>query len=294
MIWADPLAVVEPAQSGELLPFARVQALIRQALRASLGRAGDGADGSAVSNGRVSAVVLTSCCIPQEDAQRIALGEIASRYALDPSQLDRVSSLSVSYVRAEGSASGGKWRFGVALQNQMSFGVEVTDGVVTRCEKYAAVDDLEEAYRLLCEQRGAFFKWSLEDKMAFADSLPEKLASAKERDTLLSSSVELEAIAAYGFCLPVAGALSQDEACAVASDAMAEAFGIAREDCAGVCYSFFRQEEEAYVWRVIFWDTGDAEHMIVVVDLRALTGEILTVRASGGTAGEAIPYIERL
>lgn len=45
-----------------------VQALIRQALRASLGRAGDGADGSAVSNGRVSAVVLTSCCIPQEDA----------------------------------------------------------------------------------------------------------------------------------------------------------------------------------------------------------------------------------
>lgn len=232
--------------------------------------------------------------IAKEDAQRIALGEIASRYALDPSQLDRVSSLSVSYVRAEGSASGGKWRFGVALQDQMSFGVEVTDGVVTRCEKYAAVDDLEEAYRLLCEQRGAFFKWSLEDKMAFADSLPEKLASAKERDTLLSSSVELEAIAAYGFCLPVAGALSQDEACAVASDAMAEAFGIAREECAGVYYSFFRQEEEAYVWRVIFWDTGDAEHMIVVVDLRALTGEILTVRASGGTAGEAIPYIERL
>lgn len=44
------------------------QALIRQALRASLGRAGDGADGSAVSNGRVSTVVLTSCCIPQEDA----------------------------------------------------------------------------------------------------------------------------------------------------------------------------------------------------------------------------------
>ena len=119
----------------------------------------------------------------------------------------------------------------------------MTDGVVTRCEKYAAVDDLEETYRLLCEQRGAFFKWSLEDKMAFADSLPEKLASAKERDTLLSSSVELEAIAAYGFCLPVAGALSQDEACAVASDAMAEAFGIAREDCAGVYYSFFRQEE---------------------------------------------------
>ena len=74
--------------------------------------------------------------IAKEDAQRIALGEIASRYALDPSQLDRVSSLSVSYVRAEGSASGGKWRFGVALQNQMSFGVEVTDGVVTRCEKY--------------------------------------------------------------------------------------------------------------------------------------------------------------
>lgn len=68
LIWADPLAVVETAQSGELLPFARVQALIRQALRASLGRAGDGADGSAVSNGRVSAVVLTSCCIPQEDA----------------------------------------------------------------------------------------------------------------------------------------------------------------------------------------------------------------------------------
>lgn len=68
LIWADPLAVVKTAQSGELLPFARVQALIRQALRASLGRAGDEADGSAVSNGRVSAVVLTSCCIPQEDA----------------------------------------------------------------------------------------------------------------------------------------------------------------------------------------------------------------------------------
>ena len=81
--------------------------------------------------------------ISQEDALRIALSEISSRFNLDQSMLDN-SAVYVSYYIADHSVCGGMWRFGVELQNQMSFGVVVTDGSVTQCEKYVAIDDLEE------------------------------------------------------------------------------------------------------------------------------------------------------
>lgn len=232
--------------------------------------------------------------IAQEDALRIALNEIAERFHPDQSLLDKPSAVYVSYYIADHSAYGGMWRFGIDLENQMSFDVEVTDGSVTRCQQNIVIDDLEKEYTLLCEQRGAFFKWSLQEKMEFADSLPLKLARAKEQDALLMSDIELEAIAAYGFCLPTDESLSQEEAYTTASATMAEEFGIAGDDCAEIYYSFFFQKEKGYVWRVIFWNTGNTEYTSVIVDMQASTGDILSIKSNGNTASQYIPYIERL
>lgn len=232
--------------------------------------------------------------ISQEDALRIALNEIANRYDPEQSLLDQPSAIYVSYYIADHSAYGGMWRFGIDLENQMSFDVEVTDGSVTRCQQNIVIADLEKEYTLLCQQRGAFFKWSLQEKMEFADSLPQKLARAKEQDALLRSDIELEAIAAYGFCLPTDEALSQEETCVLAATAMEEEFGITRDDCAKIYYSFFFQKEEGYVWRVIFWNTGNTEHTSVIVDMQASTGDILSIKSNGNTASKYIPYIERL
>lgn len=230
--------------------------------------------------------------ISQEDALRIALSEISSRFNLDPSLLDNPSAVYVSYYIADHSVCGGMWRFGVELQNQMSFGVEVTDGAVTRCEKYIVIDDLEEEYNSLCEQRGGFFKWSLQEKMEFADSLPTKLARAKEKDALLRSVVELEAIAAYGFCLPADEAISQEEALSLAAAAMEDEFHISNWN--ETYYSFFFQKDVGYVWRVILWGTEDEQYTSVVVDMQALTGELLSMKTNGRFANEYIPYVERL
>lgn len=230
--------------------------------------------------------------ISQEDALRIALNEISSRFNLDPSLLDNPSAIYVSYYIADHSVCGGMWRFGVELQNQMNFSVEVTDGSVTRCEKNIVIDDLEEEYNSLCEQRGAFFKWSLQEKMEFANSLPLKLAKAKKKDALLRSVVELEAIAAYGFCLPADEAISQEEALSLAAAAMEDEFHISNWN--ETYYSFFFRKDVGYVWRVIFWGTEDEQYTSVVVDMQALTGELLSMKTNGKTLSEYIPYVERL
>lgn len=232
--------------------------------------------------------------IPQTEAQELAFTEIENRFHPDQSSLDNPLSVDVSYYLAGKPAQKGMWRFGIELDDQSCFEVDVTDGVVTRCQKRLAVDDLEKEYGLLCDQRGAFFKWSLREKMEFADSLPQKLSKARENDTLLRSDLELEAIASYGFCLPTEEALSQEEAKVLAAAAMEEEFHIPAEDCAETYYSFFWRKSTGYVWRVIFWGTRSEAYTSVVVDMQALTGSILSVKANGHTASEYIPYIERL
>jgi len=233
--------------------------------------------------------------ISQTDAQKLAFAEIENRFHPDQGLLDKPLSVDVSYTRIEGQTGRkGMWRFGIALNSQSGFEVEVTDGVVTRCQKSPVVDDLEREYGLLCDQRGAFFKWSLREKMEFADSLPAKLSKAKEKDTLLMSDLELEAIASYGFCLPTEEALSQEEARALAAAAMEEEFHIPAEDCAETYYSFFWRRGTGYVWRVIFWGTRSEAYTSVIVDMQALTGGILSVKANGHMASEYIPYMERL
>ncbi len=108
------------------------------------------------------------------------------------------------------------------------------------------------------------------------------------------SDLELEAITSYGFCLPTEKALSQEEARALAAAAMEEEFHIPAEDCAETYYSFFWRRSTGYVWRVIFWGTRSEAYTSVIVDMLALTGSILSVKANGHTASEYIPYIERL
>lgn len=90
--------------------------------------------------------------------------------------------------------------------------------------------------------------------MSYADSLRSKLDNAKGGGSLFPSRAELATISAYGFCLPNNTMLSQNEAFDLAVAITKETYGLpdAWQEQAEIYYSFFYQENQRYVWRVIF------------------------------------------
>lgn len=232
--------------------------------------------------------------ISREQAQELALEAIVAR---DPAiSVNDVQTIDASYRAAHAYSEKGMWCFGITFDSSTVYEVEITDGAVSRCYKLPAISELEQEFTALQEERGGFFQWSLQDKMEFARSLPPKLDAAKRGEALLMSEVELEAIAAYGFCLPTEEHIPQEEALALAVEATQKTYGL--EDGwvadAEIYYSFFYRSETGYVWRVTFWHVGNERYLSGIVDLNATTGEILAVRKNGGTFEESIPYIERL
>ena len=66
--WMNPLKVEAQATSTiELLPYDKIQEIIRQAIKNSLSWSGDNEHGSGLGNGKVTRVILSSCYIPQKD-----------------------------------------------------------------------------------------------------------------------------------------------------------------------------------------------------------------------------------
>ena len=232
--------------------------------------------------------------ISREQAQELALEAIVARDSAI--SVNDVQTIDVSYRVAHAYSEKGMWCFGITFDNSTVYEVEITGGAVSRCYKRPAISELEQEFTALQEEKGGFFTWSLQDKMEFARSLPPKLDAAKRGEALLMSDVELDAIVAYGFCLPTEEQIPQEEALALAIKATQETFSL--EDGwdanAEIYYSFFYRNETGYVWRVIFWNVGNERYLSGIVDLNATTGEILAVRKSGGTFEESIPYIERL
>ena len=232
--------------------------------------------------------------LEQEQALEIALAEIGERYGSVYETGGYTAA--VSYTAMESGSTQGMWRFGIEFANGDYFVVHVLQGDVVHCVPEMKIGSLEVEYNELCEQRGAFFKWSLEEKMEYANSLPDKLRIAQKKNELNMSYDELVAISQYGFTLPGDGDLPQEEITSIALRAVQAKYGLSEDWHINteIYYSFFSSRTGENRWRVIFWKTGDNAFPSGIVELNAQNGEVLKIEKNGTLPNEYIPYLERI
>ena len=236
----------------------------------------------------------TTDILNQEAALNMALTEIAERFgrAYDTSDYTVVA----SYTATQNGSTQGMWRFGVEIANEDFFVVHVLYGNVTYCVKEKKMGALDAEYNELCEERGAFFKWSLYEKMEFAESLPDKLRIAQEENERCMNYNELVAISQYGFGLPDADDIPQEKAKLIALQNVQAKYNL-QDDWyvnAEVFYSFFSDKMGGSIWRVIIWKTGNDVFPSGLVELNSETGEVLKIEKNGTTPNEFIPYLDRI
>ena len=237
----------------------------------------------------------TTDILNQEAALNMALSEIAERFgrAYDTSDYTVVT----SYTATQNGSTQGMWRFSVEIANNEDFFVvHVLHGNVTYCMKKKKMGALDAEYYELCEEKGAFFKWSLYDKMEFAKSLLDKLRIAQEENQRCMNYDELVAISQYGFGLPGAGDLPQEKAKLIALQSVQAKYDLP-EDWnvnAEIFYSFFSEQMGGSIWRVIIWKTGNDVFPSGLVELNSETGEVLKIEKNGTTPNEFIPYLDRI
>ena len=229
--------------------------------------------------------------ITMEDAKNIAFEAIADRYGVSLQSLQQAKINSVSYVIVEGDC---RWRLGIWADEQ-KYGVAIQNAQIIELEIIRPLHSLEEEYTLLLEQRGGFFKWSLHEKMMFANHLKIELEKEIQEGAVLPSEDILRAISTYGFCLPPEECISQIEATNAATNAVASKYSLSLEwdNESEVYHSFFKQNSN-YIWRIIFWKTGNRQFPSGIVEVDGVTGEILLVQPNGTTPNTFIPYVDRL
>lgn len=233
--------------------------------------------------------------LSQDAALSIALQAISERYGVMVDVTKDPVSVVFSYYIADAKTQKAMWRISVTDQDA-AYTVHLLDGEMVLCKQERITSNLDSEYDALCEEKGAFFTWSLEDKLSYAQSLPVKLAAAEKSGAHPMNENDLVAIANYGFCLPTAECISQDEAYQIAVTATSQEYGLPEgwEAQSEVYYSFFFKPETGNTWRVIFWKTGNASYPSGVVDLNALTGDILRIGKNGTMPNEYIPWADRI
>ena len=232
--------------------------------------------------------------LTKEAALEVALKAISDRYDVVIEVENNPDAVMFSYYLADAKTQKAMWRIGVNDQ-ETAYTVHLMNGEVILCQQEHMTSNLDLEYDALCEEKGAFFTWSLEDKMHFAQSLPLKLATAEKSGTHPLNENDLVAIANHGFCLPTAECISQNDAYQIAVAATSQQYGLPEgwEAQSEVYYSFFFKPETGYTWRVIFWKTGSASYPSGVVDMDALTGAVQRVAKNGTMPNEYIPYPDR-
>lgn len=232
--------------------------------------------------------------LTQEEALDIVLATIIERYGIAYKAYNY--SVSVSYIMSESGSTQGMWRYGVEFGNGDLFTVHVLRGDVISCVQEQRIGSLEDEYTKLCEQRGAFFRWSLQEKMEYANSLPDKLRIAQINGETNMSYDELVAISRYGFSLPGNNDLQQDEIRSIALQAIQAKYHLSENWYANaeIFYSFFSSKAGDSIWRVIIWQTGDSTFPSGIVELNSESGEVLKIEKNGTTPNEFIPYLDRI
>lgn len=236
----------------------------------------------------------SSDILSQEEALDIALATIVERYGI--AYKTSKYSASVSYTISESGSAQGMWRYGIEFTNGDLFTVHVLRGDVISCVQEQRMGSLEVEYTKLCEQRGAFFRWSLQEKMEFANSLPDKLRIAQINGETNMSYDELVAISRYGFSLPGNNDLQQDVIRSIALQAVQVKYHLPESWYvnAEIFYSFFSSKVGESIWRVIIWQTGNSTFPSGIVELNSESGEVLKIEKNGTTPNEFIPYLDRI
>lgn len=236
----------------------------------------------------------SSDILTQEESLDIALATIVERYGIAYKTNDYL--VSVSYAMSESGSTQGMWRYGVEFANGDLFTVHVLRGDVISCVQEQRMGNLEVEYTKLCEQRGAFFRWSLQEKMEFANSLPDKLRIAQINGETNMSYDELVAISRYGFSLPGKNDIQQDEIKSIALREVQAKYNLSENWYANaeIFYSFFSNKAGESIWRVIIWQTGDSTFPSGIVELNSESGEVLKIEKNGTTPNEFIPYLDRI
>lgn len=232
--------------------------------------------------------------ISQDAAWQLAEETLRSRFGLYFAGMLRNIFVQPHYFSPTGERQDAFWLFHVTMESGETYSIRVKEGKAIQCLKAEQPEALFYAYTKLCDEKGAFFTWTPEEKAAYAARLPEAILSAYLEGQDLSRCKDLLAIAGQGFCLPGKDVMSRTEAQEKALFAVEEAFALKAGWAARAetYYSFFRQEDRL-VWRVIFWKTGEKELPGAVVDMDAETGDVFRVEHYDATP-DSIPYAERL
>lgn len=232
--------------------------------------------------------------LEQEQALSVALAEIVERYGSAYETGGYMAA--VSYTAVDSGSTQGMWRFGIEFASGDCFTVHVLQGDVIHCAQEEKINSLEGEYNELCEKRGAFFKWSLEEKVEYANSLPDKLRIAQQKNEITMSYDELVAISQYGFSLPGDDDLPQEEITSIALREVQAKYGLPEDWYinAEIYYSFFSSGTGENIWRVIFWKTGDSTFPSGIVELNSKSGEVLKIEKNGTLPNEYIPYLDRI
>ena len=168
------------------------------------------------------------------------------------------------------------------------YSMEMLTGMTTTTPSLRYLSELEET-------KGSFQYWSLEDKAWFSAILPALIE--KEENQGNNVLPTLYAIASYQFTLPTKDVITKESALALSITTSQKTFGLPSHwvESLRSGLSFF-YIDNIPIWRVAFWASTDiiAEFYGGVVEINALTGEILLVEKSGDTSETSIPYENRL
>ena len=232
--------------------------------------------------------------ISRDAAWQLAEEALRTQFALSFAGTFRNIFVETHYFTPTGAKQDAFWLFHVMLENRAKYTIRVQGGEVTLCQRLEKEEALFEAYTKLCDERGAFFTWTLDEKWEYASGLPEAILAAYVEGQDLGRCGDLLAIARQGFSLPINGAMARADALEKARQAVVERFNV--EDGwaaqAEVSYSLYRQGD-AFFWRVIFIKTGLKELPGAVVDMNGTDGQWIRVEKYDGTP-ESVPYVERL
>ena len=149
------------------------------------------------------------------------------------------------------------------------------------------------------EEKGLFPLWSLEEKIWLADELRSIIQSEMPPGQGIHPTIQ--AVLDTPFILPTEEYLTEEKAISVATIAIGKTYALSSDDWEypyRIGRTLYKHDHKNAVWRITFWHTPGLEPPKVFIDgmveMDAVTGDILSIAANGATFDETIPYEDRL
>ncbi len=169
------------------------------------------------------------------------------------------------------------------------FTMEMQDDMEAVIPSLAYLSELE-------EEKGPFQFWSLEDKAWLSGILPALIDKEENQGNTVLPTIY--AIAGSRFILPTKDVISQETALQLAQEASSTTFQLPNHWLENLRWgSSFYNNNGTLTWRITFWPGSDNiinDYYGGLVEIDALTGEIIFVERHGNTLETSIPYEARL